>query len=257
MATPTLHLLPAPLDFGVMAETSAAQVIGLEALGVAAALEHWVVENAKTARAVLARFGRVVPLARPLRELDIVQMPRPPKGAGERADGASERGAWLPLLSPLQRGADLGLMSEAGLPAVADPGSMLVALAHEQGFAVRVHPGPNALVMALAASGLSGQSFAFAGYVPVEPGARAARLRELDRRARRERQTQILIETPYRNRALLGALLEHLEPTTRLSVSVGLTLAAGWTRTASVERWPALGLELPEDVPAVFCLGIG
>jgi 16S rRNA (cytidine1402-2'-O)-methyltransferase len=257
MATPTLHLLPAPLDFGLVTEASAADTIGQEALAVAARLEHWVVENAKTARAVLARFGQVVPPARPLRELDIVQMPRPPKGAGQGGDAARERGAWEALLAPLRRGCDLGLMSEAGLPAVADPGSALVALAHQQGFAVRVHPGPNAIVMALAASGLSGQSFAFAGYAPVDAGSRASRLRDLDRRARRERQTQILIETPYRNRALLRALLENLEPTTRLSVSVGLTLAQGWTRSSPVERWRAGGVELPEDVPAVFCFGVG
>jgi 16S rRNA (cytidine1402-2'-O)-methyltransferase len=114
--------------------------------------------------------------------------------------------------------------------------------------------GPSSLLLALAASGLNGQSFAFVGYLPVEPAARAARIRELEGSSRRLQQTQLMIETPYRNRALLAALLEHLQPGTRLSVSCGLTLAKGFTRSDAVAGWRNATTAVPDDVPAVFAL---
>jgi 16S rRNA (cytidine1402-2'-O)-methyltransferase len=118
-------------------------------------------------------------------------------------------------------------------------------------------PGPSALLLALAASGMNGQSFAFVGYPPQEAGARAARLKELEALSRRLGQTQILIETPYRNAALLGAMLETLSPGTRLSVSCGLTLADGWTRSDRVAGWRARPAQMPDRLPAVFCLLAG
>ena len=248
----TLHLLPAPLDFGTAAPLPPlADTIGAQALRVAARLEHWVVENAKSARAVLIRVNAVVPLARPLQELSIVALPRAPKAA----DRSVDRPAWEALLAPALAGHDLGLMSEAGLPGLADPGAALVALAHERGVTVRVHAGPSSIALALAASGLNGQSFAFVGYVPTDPAERGARLRELERRARREAQTQIVIETPYRNAALMQALLAALQADTLLSVSVGLTLPDGWSRTSRVEHWIRKTTALPADQPAVFCIG--
>jgi 16S rRNA (cytidine1402-2'-O)-methyltransferase len=246
----TLYLVPNTLDFGTTVADALPDLqdtLPLGSLRIAAALQHWVTENAKTTRAFLKRVNAVLPLAQPLQALDIQELPRPPKGGA----AAPPLGG---LLDPALRGHDLGLMSEAGLPAVADPGAALVAAAHAQGVPVRPLSGPSALLLALAASGLNGQSFAFVGYLPVEGTARAARLRELEAWSRRQQQTQLMIETPYRNAALLGAMLEALAGGTCVSVSCGLTLADGWTRTDTVVGWKARPAQLPDRVPAVFAL---
>ena len=144
------------------------------------------------------------------------------------------------------------MLSEAGLPAVADPGSELVALAHAAGIAVEPWAGPSSLVMALAASGLGGQHFAFVGYLPVPADARSARIRELEATSRRLGQTQLAIETPYRNAALAAALIAQLQPATRLAIACGLTLPGGWCRTLTVERWLRTPPVFEDDQPAVF-----
>jgi len=245
-----LLLVPNTLDFGVAGEGSALQdVLPLGVVQSAARLTHWVAENAKTARAFLKRVDAVTPLAVPLQQMQIVELPRPAKGGARNA--AQDVAA---LLAPIAQGHDLGLISEAGLPAVADPGAALVAAAHAHGIVVVPLVGPSSLLLALAASGLNGQSFAFVGYLPVEPAARAARIRELESSSRRLQQTQLMIETPYRNRALLAALLEHLQAGTRLSVSCGLTLTQGFTRSDTVAGWRNATTAVPDDVPAVFAL---
>jgi 16S rRNA (cytidine1402-2'-O)-methyltransferase len=190
----------------------------------------------------------VVPLAQPLQSLHIGELSRARKGAAESIPAD----AWRQLLAPALAGHDIGLLSEAGLPAVADPGSRLVAAAHDAGVAVRPLAGPSAMLLALAASGLEGQSFAFVGYLPQAAAARTARIRELEATSRRQRQTQIAIETPYRNSALLGALVQTLAPQTRLSVSCGLTLPEGFTRSAPIAGWRRSPATLPDNVPAVF-----
>ena len=243
----TLLLVPNTLDLGADAGPLD-EVLPAGVLRRAAALPHWVVENAKTARALLKRIDAVVPLAQPLQALSIVELPRPRKG-GPGAVDAREVEA---LLAPAQAGHDVGLMSEAGLPAVADPGSVLVEAAHRAGIPVQPLTGPSSLMLALAASGLNGQSFAFVGYLPTEAGERTARLRELEAHSRRGQQTQLVIETPYRNAALLQALLAGLSPATRLSVSCGLTLPGGWTRTATVADWRRQPTPMPDRTPAVF-----
>jgi len=146
------------------------------------------------------------------------------------------------------------MLSEAGLPAVADPGSALVGAAHRAGIAVLPLAGPSSLVLALAASGLEGQRFAFVGYLPQEAAARRERVRELEATSRQLRQTQVFIETPYRNAALLAALLEAAAAGTRLSVSIGLTLPEGWCRTATVGQWRRSPPQLSARLPAVFLL---
>jgi 16S rRNA (cytidine1402-2'-O)-methyltransferase len=197
-------------------------------------------------------------MTQPLQAIDIQELPRPAKGgAGRPPRPATQSGVPVvdpmqALLTPARQGHDLGLLSEAGLPAVADPGAMLVAAAHRAGVPVRALPGPSSLLLALAASGLEGQCFAFVGYLPQDAAARAARIRELELASRKQRQTQIAIETPYRNPALLRALLEALSPATRLSVSIGLTLPGGWTRTDTVAGWRANPRELSDRTPAVF-----
>jgi 16S rRNA (cytidine1402-2'-O)-methyltransferase len=223
-----------------------------------------VAENAKSARALLKRVDAVAPLARPLQDSEIRELPRPRKGSGGGAGDPVLGPDWL---APALDGQDMGLVSEAGLPAVADPGAALVRAAHMAGVPVRPLSGPSSLMLALAASGLNGQSFAFVGYLPTAAGERTQRLRELEGHSRRWQQTQIVIETPYRNCALLSGLRESLQPDTLLSVACGITLPGEAIWTEQVQAWrhsanrpaqgPASGarcppVELPSDVPAVF-----
>jgi len=249
----TLFLVPNALDFGVSAPGSAAadlqEVLPLGVIRIAARLPHWVVENAKTTRAFLKRVNDIVPLAQPLQSINIVELPRPAKGATSTAQTQLKT-----LLAPAVDGVDMGLISEAGLPAIADPGADLVATAHLLGLRVEPLSGPSSLLLALAASGLHGQSFAFVGYLPIDAAARSARIRELESMSRKWRQTQLMFETPYRNTALLGALLGTLSGSTRLSIGCGLTLSQGWNRTDTVAGWKAQPVHLPNDVPAVFGL---
>ena len=250
-ATPSpgrLLLMPNTLDLGAEPVDLEA-VLPLGVLRAAARLRCWVAENAKTTRAFLKRVDAVVPLARALQDIEVRELPRAPKGATRAGVDAA---AWQQLLLPALRGEDVGLISEAGLPAVADPGSALVDAAHRLGVPVVPLCGPSAVALALAASGLNGQCFAFVGYLPQDDAARAARLRELESRSRREAQTQIVIETPYRNDALLQALLRQLAPETRLSVSIALTLPDGWCRTATVQTWRRDPPPLDRRRPAVF-----
>src|SRR5690606_40947163 len=200
-----LLLVPTTLDFGCLdAQDEAApdlrEVIPTGVLHAAARLQHWVCENARTTRAFLKRVDAVSPLATPLQALDIQVLPRPNKG-GEKAANKShrkpgEKPAPAPndglaaLLAPALAGQDIGLMSEAGMPGVADPGAALVLAAHRLGITVVPISGPSSLVLALAASGLNGQSFAFVGYLPVDAIQRGDRIRELDQLSRRARQTQ-------------------------------------------------------------------
>ena len=156
------------------------------------------------------------------------------------------------LLTPLRAGRPLGLMSEAGCPAIADPGALLIEAAHREGFKVVPLVGPSAIVLALMASGLEGQRFAFCGYLPRDAKERGSRIRELEQRSRKERETEIFIETPYRNDALFSALLEKCSPGTRLCVAADLTLPGESIQTRSVGEWRrAAG---PGKRPAVFLL---
>jgi 16S rRNA (cytidine1402-2'-O)-methyltransferase len=249
MTPGTLFLVPNSLDFG-LAPVPLDEVLPAAVIRRAAALTHWAAEDAKTARAFLKRIDALVPLACPLQQIAIAELPRPRKGSREAVPAAE----WQALLAPALAGQGLGLISEAGLPAIADPGAALVEAAHAAGVPVMPLVGPSSLLLALAASGLEGQSFAFVGYAPQEPAARAARLRDLESLSRRLGQTQLLIETPYRNEALLGAMLEALAPTTRLAVSAGLTTAAAFSRSTAVADWRARPSPLPDKVPAVFAL---
>lgn len=247
-----LYLVPNTLDFGVSTDAPPASlqnVLPLQVIQIAARLTHWVAENARTTRAFLKRVDAVVPLGQTLQTLNIVELPRSQKG--------SKAASNLPLdalLAPALQGSDVGLISEAGLPAVADPGSALVEAAHRLGVTVIPLSGPSSLLMALSASGLNGQSFAFVGYLPVDAAQRSLKLRDLEALSRRHQQTQLMIETPYRNQALLAALLASLSANCRLSVSCGLTLDGGWSRSDSVAAWRQRAVTLPNDVPAVFGL---
>ncbi len=245
-----LVLVPNALDLGTDIEVDLRDVLPQAVLDRAARLAYWVCENAKTTRAFLKRVDRLVPLAQPLQQIQIIELPRPPKGGAGPARGAVAAPDLRPLLAPALAGHDVGLLSEAGLPAVADPGAALVQAAHAMGLRVEPLAGPSALLLALAASGLNGQSFAFVGYLPVDGAARAARIRELEAASRRQAQSQIAIETPYRNDVLWAALVEHLQPGTRLGLACGLTLPGCRCETRTVQAWrakpgPALGGRLP------------
>lgn len=251
MNTPgSLVLVPNTLDLG----TDTVDIQAVLPLGVlqrAARIQHWAAEDARSTRAFLKRVDAVVPLAAPLQSLDIRELPRPRKGSREAVPAAE----WQALLAPALQGHELGLISEAGLPAVADPGSALVLAAQAAQVPVDVLAGSSSLMLALAGSGLNGQNFAFVGYLPQDAAPRMARLKELEALSRRLGQTQIFIETPYRNAALLSAAVGALGPATQLTVACGLTLPGGWVRTQRVSQWQQTALPpLPDRWPAVFAL---
>lgn len=250
MSRGALYLVPTPLDFGCEEQTPLTDVLPEGTLAVAARLEHWISENARSTRAYLKRVRQTHPLAQPLQQLQIQELPRQVHKQGDH-DGQFDARS---LLAPLLNGHDLGLVCEAGMPAIADPGSSVVRAAHGLGLTVLPLAGPMSLVLALAASGLNGQNFAFVGYLPQDAGERSQRLRALELLLLKTGQTQLFIETPYRNAALYAALLQTLQGGTRLALSCGLTLAGGWSRCLSVQEWkkvPAPALA----APTVFAIG--
>ncbi|SDI67733.1 SAM-dependent methyltransferase [Variovorax sp. OV700] len=247
-----LYLVPAPLDFGCDTQAPLQDALPLGTLQAAAGITHWICENAKSARAYLKRIDAVVPLAAPLQAQDIRELPREVHKKGDHAGQFDAK----PLLAAALEGHDVGLLSEAGMPAVADPGSSVARAAHELGIAVVPLTGPVSLLLALAASGLNGQNFAFVGYLPQDSGERQVRIRELEALALKTGQTQLFIETPYRNAALLQALVQTLQHNTRLAVARGLTLATAQVRSETVKAWRSKA-QSPTDerLPAVFAIG--
>ena len=219
MAAGRLYLVPTPLDFGCDSHVPLDEVLPAGTIAAAARLTHWVCENARSARAFLKRVGELQPLAAPLQQQQIQELPREVHKKGDHGPGAFDA---RPLLQAAVQGQDIGLLSEAGMPAVADPGSSVVRAAQDLGLEVVPLVGPVSLLLALAASGLNGQNFAFVGYLPQEAAARLQRLRELEALALRSGQTQLFIETPYRNAALLGALAATCRPETTLTVAADL-----------------------------------
>ncbi len=210
-----------------------------EAQRAAASIRHFVVENAKSARAQLKGIGHPVPL----RELDL--RPLPDNASATELDA---------LLAPALAGHDVGLMSDAGCPAVADPGARLVARAHALGLRVKPLVGPSSILLALMASGLNGQSFAFCGYLPVAEAERDARLRRLEEESRRLGRTQIFIETPYRNGRLYDALLRVCDASTQICVARDLTTDSEWIRTLPADAWRRRERPDLERRPALFLI---
>jgi len=247
----TLSLVPAPLDFGCEPQAPLTDVLPEATLQHAARLTHWVCENAKSCRAYLKRIDAHTPLAAPLQRQQITELPHAVHKKGDHAGHFDAR----PLLAPLLQGHDMGLVSEAGMPAVADPGSSVVRAAHDAGLRVVPLVGPVSLLLALAASGLNGQNFAFVGYLPQEAGERIQRIHQLEALALKHGQTQLFIETPYRNAALWQALLQHLQPTVRLALASGLTLAQAQVQCQPVHAWRQLPAFAPSRLPTVFAIG--
>jgi 16S rRNA (cytidine1402-2'-O)-methyltransferase len=222
-----LYVIPTPIG-GRAADSLPASV-----LNVIRSLRIFSVENAKSARAFLADVG----MPCPIQELQISVIEESPSRE----------------IRTLKSGTSIGLLSEAGCPAIADPGASLVEAAHREGIGVVPLVGPSSIVLALMASGLEGQRFAFCGYLPREAEERKKRIKELEARSRKERETQIFIETPYRNDALLGALVESCRSETELCVASDLTLNSETIATKTIEQWrkarPSVGRR-----PTVFLL---
>ena len=246
-----LYLLPAPLDFGCEQLSAIQDVMPLQTLKIAARLSHFVCENAKSTRAYLKRVGEVVPLSQPVQALQITELPREVHKKGDHTGNFDAR----PMLVAAIEGQDMGLVSEAGMPAIADPGSSVVRAAHDLGIEVIALTGPMSLMLALASSGLNGQNFAFVGYLPQDAGERSQRIKALEATALKTGQTQIFIETPYRNAALLQGLLQTLQSNTRLAISCGLTLHTAWNKSATADKWKKDKPAPPLGLPTVFCIG--
>jgi 16S rRNA (cytidine1402-2'-O)-methyltransferase len=243
----TLYLIPNTLGPTEAAPGALSHVIPTHVQALTARLDYFVAENAKTARAFLKLVAIDHPLDKPLQEIEIAEL-----------NVNTPAAALAGMLGPLLAGRDAGLVSEAGVPAVADPGADLVRLAHQHGITVKPLVGPSSLLLAVMASGLNGQSFAFNGYLPTDAALRAKRIKELEQRSSREKQTQLLIETPYRNGAMLEALVGTCQPGTLICVATDLSLATESIRTLSGAKWKSLlaAGKMPDfhKKPTVFLL---
>ena len=227
----TLYLVPNTL--GDDARTAQLPwVLPSETITCTAKLKHWIVEDAKTARAFLKAVESLSPLACPIQEMQMSEW----RGAARNAKyGDSVKPT--DLLKPLLVGHDMGLMSEAGVPGVADPGAELVLAAHKLGAQVKPLVGPSSILLGLMASGLNGQHFAFQGYLPHDTHERSAKLKQLEVESRKLQQTQIWIETPYRNTAMLMACMNSLAAQTLLCLGVDLSLKSEMITTLSIADW--------------------
>lgn len=229
----TLYLMPVWLG-----EHGGPEQMAAENIAIAARIQLWYAENEKSARHLLRRMVPAIDL----RSLEVHRLDKDTTGR-EAMD-----------LLKLMQGRDAGIISEAGMPGIADPGALLVHAAHQARIPVVPLPGPSSLILALAASGLNGQQFTFHGYLPVKPPERRQAVRRLEQEAMRTGAAQLFIETPYRNDALLAELLGACAPATALTIAIDLTQPGGWTSTRTVATWrrdpPVLGKR-----PAVFILG--
>lgn len=230
----TLYLIPCTLG-----DTPAEQVLPRHVIDVARRLRHFVVEHPKTAR----QFLSALKPEQPIQTLNFSSL-------NEHTDPGELAG----LLAPLLAGHDVGLISEAGCPGVADPGADLVNLAHRKGIRVVPLVGPSSILLALMASGLNGQCFAFHGYLPIEDAERKAAIIALEAESIRRKQTQLFIETPYRNDKMFGALLAHCRPQTQLCIATDITLPGEQIRTRSVEQWKLQHPPLLNKRPSLFLL---
>ena len=232
----TLYLIPTPI-----ADTPPEWALPAGTLGILHRLDIFVVENAKTARAVL----KLVHYPRPIQSVQMLTLSEHTRSEDMQA-----------LLAPLLAGSDVGLMSEAGCPGVADPGAALVRLAHQHGIRVVPLVGPSALLLALMGSGMNGQRFAFHGYLPTNTDERNEAIKKLDLQSQRLDETELFIETPYRNAVLFQALLSACRDTTLLCIASGLMETGAELHTASISEWRRRAWSAPKR-PTVFLVYAG
>jgi len=234
MALGTLYFIPVTLG-----DDNLARALPPDVISIAQKLEIFVVENEKTAR----RFLGLMKTQKPVRELMLHTL-------NEHTDDK----AVPALLAPLLAGKDVGLMSEAGCPGIADPGAKLAALAHEKGIRVSPLVGPSSILLSLMASGFNGQRFTFLGYLPADKAARIQRLKEIEKLSQKNNETQIFIETPYRNQHLLDDILASCQPETRLCIACNISLQDEFIVTKRVKDWKQHALPDLHKKPTVFLL---
>ncbi len=233
----TLYLIP-----NLLGETNPRDVLPASVVELTVGLRHFVVEDVRSARRFLRKLDRTFPI-------DDSTF-----GELNRHTSSTEIGS---LIEPLRKGEDMGVISEAGCPCVADPGANVVSLAHEEGFRVVPLVGPSSIILAQMASGLNGQSFAFVGYLPVNKEERQRAIKRLENRARGEFQTQLFIETPYRNRSLFEDLVNTCRTDSRLCIACDLTTEREQILTMPIGKWRKRGtqdLEQWEKRPTLFAL---
>lgn len=233
----TLYLIPCPISD----ETTPWEVLPASNRALIEGLDYFIVENTRTARRFLSKAG----LSGRIEGLEFREL-----NEHTTAGVVIEE-----LVQPLLEGRSAGVISEAGVPGVADPGALVVEAAHRKGIRVVPLVGPSSIILAMMASGLNGQSFAFNGYLPVKPPERQRAIRRFERRAHEEGQSQLFIEAPYRNRKLLDELLQTLQPATRLTVAMDLTAPGEWIRTCRVGEWRKMTLPDLQRRPAIFIIG--
>jgi len=227
-----LFLIP-----NTLGENAPDEVIPQKVIETAKRLRHFIVEDVRTVRRYLRRIDRTFPI-------DDSQF--------FELNQHTDRSKIEPYLKPLLEDNDMGIISEAGCPAVADPGADIVALAHRKGIRVVPLVGPSSILLAQMASGFNGQSFAFVGYLPIEAAERQKRLRKLEHRAKEENQTQLFIETPYRNMKLFDELTATLKGDTRLCIACDITLESEYIETRTIGEWKQ---KKPQDLnkrPTIF-----
>ena len=234
----TLYLIPVTLGDENIADLLP-KSLPVEVIKIAQTLEHFVVETEKPAR----QFLSGIKTAKPVRELSLSLLNEHTFDKDVAA-----------LLAPLLAGNDVGLMSDAGCPGVADPGAKLVALAHQKNIKVVPFVGPSSILLSLMASGLNGQQFAFLGYLPVDKTERNAKLKEIETRSLKHKETQIFIETPYRNQHMLEALLSVCQPNTKLCVACDISLGSEMIVTKTISIWKKSPLPDLHKRPTVFLL---
>lgn len=232
--SPALYLIPVTLG-----PTAIDKVLPAYNREVILGIRHFIVEEIRTAR----RFLKAVERSIDIDSLTFYEM-------GKHADA----NRFSQFLAPLRKGESVGVISEAGCPAVADPGADIVAIAQREGLPVVPLVGPSSILLAVMASGFNGQSFAFHGYLPIDGAQRSKRLKQLEARARAEKQTQLFIETPYRNAKLFADILAACSPQTKLCVAAGLTTDDEYIRTRSLKDWKQKGLPDLGKIPAIFLI---
>ena len=228
-----LYLIPVTLG-----DTPVDQVLPSYNRDVVVQLRHFIVENVRSARRFLRQTDRTFPID----DCTFYEM-------GKHAD----EHLFAQYLQPLRSGTSMGVISEAGCPAVADPGANVVAIAHRQGLRVIPLSGPSSMIMAVMGSGLNGQSFAFNGYLPVKPDERIKALRKLEQRIYNEDQTQLFIETPYRNGKMVEDILATCRPQTKLCIAANLTCEGEYVKTRTVKEWKGKVPDLSK-IPCIFLL---
>lgn len=232
-----LYLIPVTLG-----DTPVRQVLPEYNREIILGIRHFIVEEIRTARRFLKQVDR---------DIDIDSLTFYPMG--KHTDAA----LFSKYLDPLRQGESVGVISEAGCPAVADPGADVVAIAQKENLKVIPLVGPSSILLAVMGSGFNGQSFAFNGYLPIHPSDRAKRLKQLESRSAAEKQTQLFIETPYRNAKMLADILATCNPRTQLCIAAGLTTGQEYLRTLSVKEWKQQGIPELSKIPAIFAIYAG